>query len=76
MQKPHRITRPTTRNVGDPCSKYGYDRDGKQFEADLQAAFERSEYLWAEFVEFMKSHKVNPKELQTMFLRYYEEFII
>ena len=61
--------------MGDPCSKYGYDRDGKQFEADLQAAFERSEYLWTEFVEFMKSHNVTPEIFYTMFHRYHDEFL-
>ena len=30
--KPHRIIRKPTRNVGDPSSKYGYDRTGEQFE--------------------------------------------
>lgn len=76
MQKPHRIIRHTTRNVGDPSSKYGYDRDGKQFEADMKARKERSEFLWNEFVSFMKSHDVTPPELRSMFTRYYEEFLI
>lgn len=75
MQKAHRIIRPTTRNVGDPCSKYGYDRNGEQFTADIQAHIERGEYLWNEFVEFMKSHNATPYEFRTMFLRYHEEFL-
>ena len=58
--KPHRIVRNPTRNVGDPCSKYGYDRTGEQFEKDTQAHKERGEYLWAEFIEFMKSHDATP----------------
>lgn len=75
MQKPHRIIRPITRNVGDPCSKYGYDRNGEQFEKDIQAHIERGEYLWNEFVEFMKSHDATPEEFRSMFIRYYEEFL-
>ena len=75
MQKPHRIIRPATRNVGEPSSKYGYDRDGKQFEADLKAHAERGEFLWNEFISFMKSHEVTPGELRSMFTRYYEEFL-
>ena len=75
MQKPHRVIRPVTRNVGDPCSKYGYDRTGEQFEKDIQAHMERGAYLWGEFVNFMKSHEVDPAELRSMFTRYYEEFL-
>ena len=73
--KPHRVVRNTTKNVGDPCSKYGYDRDGSQFEADIKAHEERYNFLWDEFVGFMKSHEVAPSELRTMFTRYYEEFL-
>lgn len=61
--------------VGEVSSKYGYDRTGKQFEADIQAHKDRYEYLWAEFVDFMKSHQVTPSELRTMFTRYYEEYL-
>ena len=63
------------RRVGELSSKYAYDYDGGQFEADMKAHKERAEYLWSEFVDFMKSHDVDPKELRTMFTRYYEEFI-
>ena len=75
MQKPHRIVRPRTRNVGDPSSKYAYDKDGSQFEKDMQAHFDRGEYLWNEFVAFMKSHDATPTEFRRMFTRYYEEFL-
>ena len=75
MYKPHRVERKTTRNVGDPCSKYGYDRTGKQFEADMKAHEERGLFLWGEFVDFMKSHDVTPAELRSMFTRYYEEYL-
>lgn len=64
-----------TKNVGDPCSKYGYDRNGKQFEADIKAKVERHNYLWAEFVAFMKQHEATPDEFRRMFTRYYEEYI-
>lgn len=73
--KPHRVIRNTTKNVGDPCSKYGYDRNGEQFERDMQAHAERYEWLWNEFVSFMLSHDVRPDELRSMFTRYYEEFL-
>lgn len=75
MQKPHRIVRPVTRNVGDPSSKYGYDPTGERFSADIQAHIERGEYLWNEFVKFMQSLDVSPSELRQMFTRYYEEFL-
>lgn len=73
--KPHRIIRPPTKNVGEPSSKYGYDKDGSKFEADMQAHKDRYDYLWNEFIEFMLSHNVRPYELRSMFLRYYEEFL-
>lgn len=76
MQKPHRVIRPTTRNVGDPSSKYGYDRDGKQFAADIQAHKDRADFLWSEFVQFMKDHGATPEEFRGMFARYYEEYLI
>ena len=61
--------------IGDPCSKYGYTNGGDLFEADLKTKAERAEFLWNEFVDFMKSHDVAPYELRTMFTRYYEEFL-
>ena len=75
MQKPHRIERPTTRNVGDPCSKYGYDRNGSQFAADIAAAEKRYTENWEAFVEFMQSRDVDPRAFRNMFTRYYEEFL-
>ena len=73
--KPHRTERKTTRNVGDPCSKYGYDRDGSQFMADIQNKIEQNELLWNEFVEFMKSHNVDPRKFRFLFAKYHEEFL-
>lgn len=73
--KTHRIIRHPTRNVGEPSSKYGYDRDGSQFEADIKAAAERAETLYSEFVEWMKQKDVSPVYFRQMFSRYYKEFI-
>ena len=73
--KPHRVVRKTTRHVGDPCSKYGYSNGDELFEQDMKRHFERGEFLWNEFVNFMKSHDVTPEDFRRMFNRYYEEFI-
>ena len=61
--------------VGEPSSKYGYDRTGEQFENDIQANIDRYETLWNDFVDFMKSRDVNPRIFRSMFTRYYEEFL-
>lgn len=73
--KPHRVIRYPTQNVGDPCSKYGYDRDGKQFEADIQKHFDESEKLYQDFKEWIESKNVTPDKFRYLFRRYYEEFI-
>lgn len=73
--KPHRVIRHTTRNVGDPCSKYGYDRDGKQFEADIRKHLDESEKLYQEFIEWLKNKNVTPNKFRFLFSRYYDEFI-
>ena len=70
------ICRITKKNgVGEVSSKYGYDRDGIQFEADIKAAAERAETLYCEFVDWMKQKNVTPGYFRQMFSRYYEEFI-
>lgn len=61
--------------VGETSSKYGYPGGGEAFIRDCQRHEERYNQLWSEFVEFMRSHDVNPAELRTMFTRYYEEFL-
>lgn len=61
--------------VGELSSKYGYPGGGEKFEADCKAHEERQEYLWAEFVAFMRDHKVVPSELRSMFTRYYDEYL-
>lgn len=61
--------------IGEPSSKYGYDRTGLQFEKDILEKQERFEFLYKEFVKFMQSHDVDPRLFRAMFTRYYEEFI-
>ena len=61
--------------VGDPSSKYGYDRDGSQFNADIEANAEKYQKLWYDFVEWMQSKDVDPRIFRCMFTRYYEEFL-
>lgn len=61
--------------IGETSSKYGYDKTGKSFLEDLQKHSERSQYLWDEFVCFMKSHDVCPGELRELFTKYYEEYL-
>lgn len=69
------VCRTRKNGVGEVSSKYGYDRDGSQFETDIRAHQERYEALYAAFVEWMKTKEVCPKELRYMFTRYYEEFL-
>ena len=69
------VCRIRKRGVGEVSSKYGYDRDGSQFEADMKAHYERGAALYAEFVEWMKTKDVSPDAFRDMFLRYYEEFL-
>ena len=66
---------PRKHGIGEPSSKYGYYRDGSQFDADIERNNQRNEYLWAEFVAFMVFNDVKPSELRTMFTRYYEEYL-
>lgn len=63
------------RTIGEPSSKYGYDRTGEQFENDMQMHKERGDFLWNEFVEFMKSHDATPVDFRLMFSRYHDEFL-
>ena len=63
------------RNVGELSSKYAYDRDGKQFEADIQRHIEETEKLYVEFVKWMKNKGVTPDKFRALFRRYYDEFI-
>lgn len=61
--------------IGDPSSKYAYDRDGKQFEADIQHSVDKHKQLYADFKEWLKSKNVTPEEFRQLFRQYYEEFI-
>ena len=61
--------------IGDPSSKYAFDRDGKQFEADIQRHIEETERLYADFKEWIKTKNVTPEKFRGLFRRYYEEFI-
>lgn len=61
--------------VGEVSSKYGYDKDGSQFEADIQRHHEEYEALYQDFVGWMKSKDVDPRKFRSMFTRYYEEFM-
>ena len=63
------------KNVGDPSSKYGYDKNGEQFEADIQKHFDESEQLYRDFVEWLKSKNVTPDKFRLLFRKYYDEFI-
>lgn len=62
--------------IGEVSSKYGYDRDGKQFEADINAHIERGRKLYRDFVEWMKTQDVDPRTFRNLFRLYYEEFIL
>lgn len=61
--------------VGETSSKYGFPNGGDLFIADCKKHEERYNFLWNEFIDFMKSHDVTPSELRSMFTRYYEEFL-
>lgn len=68
----------TTRSkngIGEVSSKYGYDRDGKQFEADVQCHIDEYNKLYNEFVEWMENHGVTSDILSGLFRCYYEEFM-
>ena len=61
--------------VGETSSKYGHRNGGAEFIKDCQKHEERHNYLWSEFVKFMKAHQVTPTELRSMFTKYYEEYL-
>lgn len=63
------------KHVGELSSKYAYDIDGKQFEADIQRHICESDALYAEFKDWIKSHNVTPDKFRGLFRRYYAEFI-
>lgn len=63
------------KSVGDPSSKYGFDKSGKQFEADIQSHIDESERLYTEFKEWIKKKQVTPDKFRYLFRKYYDEFI-
>lgn len=67
----HKIT--TSRHVGEPSSKYGYQPD--QFDRDMEHHLQKSEELWQEFRGWMMEHQVDPEKLRYLFLRLWEEFL-
>lgn len=75
MEKISKFSQKVYRNVGELSSKYAYDRDGKQFETDIQRHIDESEKLYVEFVEWMKTKDVSPDKFRALFRKYYDEFI-
>lgn len=67
----HKIT--TSRRVGEPSSKYGYDPD--QFDRDMERRKRESEALYQEFRAWMMERKVDPEKLRYLFLQLWEEFL-
>lgn len=63
------------RNVGELSSKYAYDKDGSQFERDIQKHIDESEQLYRDFIEWLKTNGVTPDKFRGLFRRYYDEFI-
>lgn len=67
----HKIT--TSRHVGEPSSKYGYQPE--LFDRDLERRQQESEALWQEFRAWMMERQVEPERLRYLFLRLLEEFL-
>lgn len=63
------------RNVGELSSKYAYDKDGTQFERDIQRHIDETEKLYADFKEWIKSKGVTPDKFRALFRKYYDEFM-
>ena len=63
------------RNVGELSSKYAYDRDGSQFEKDIQHHIDEIEQLYTEFKKWLISKNVTPNKFRKLFSRFYDEFI-
>lgn len=57
------------KNVGDPSSKYGYDKDGKQFEADIQGHMDKSKDDYAALIDFAKSRGIIPSDLRKLLFK-------
>ena len=59
--------------VGEVSSKYGYNP--KQFDRDMEARKARSDAMWADFLGWMKLHKIMPEEARGLFRRMFEEYL-
>ena len=59
--------------VGEVSSKYGYNPE--QFNKDLEVRKARSDALWADFLEWMKLHRITPDEARLLLVRLYEEYL-
>lgn len=72
---PKYVCKWVSNGIGDPSSKYAFDKGGKQFEADIQRHFDEAEQLYSDFKEWMKSKNVTPEQFRSLFSKYYDEFI-
>ena len=61
------------RNFGELSSKYAYDKDGKQFEADIQAHIDRARENYEALIEFAKERGLTPGDLKKMLITLIEE---
>lgn len=61
------------RNVGELSSKYAFDKDGKQFEADIQAHIDRSKENYEALITFAKERKLDPRDLKKLLIKLIEE---
>lgn len=68
-----KFSQKTYRNVGELSSKYAYDKNGKQFEADIQAHIDRARENYAALIDFAKVRGITPQELKKMLMRLIEE---
>lgn len=59
-----KFSQKTYRNVGELSSKYAYDKNGKQFEADIQAHIDRARENYAALIDFAKVRGITPQELK------------
>lgn len=61
-----RFSQKRYRNVGELSSKYAYDRDGKQFEADIQAHFDKLSADYAALIEWAQERRITPDDLKSL----------
>jgi hypothetical protein len=62
------------KSVGDPSSKYGYDKAGKQFEKDIQAHTQRHEENYSALIEFAKNRGLTPEDLRRLLFELIQNF--